>query len=89
MTVAQRIVEVLIGRLIADEQFRADFLSDPGATLVEVCARGLELSDTEIEALVETDPALWVRAAELLDPRLQKASLKTPSASQKGNTHHG
>ena len=85
---AQRIVEVLIGRLIADEQFRADFLNDPEATLVDVCAQGLELSDAEIEALVETDPALWVRAAELLDPRLQKASLKTPSAAQKERTHH-
>ena len=74
---AQRIIEMLIGRLITDEQFRGEFLDDPETTLIDLCDRGLELSKTEIAALVSTDSSLWVRAAERLDPRLQKISLKS------------
>ena len=73
---AQRIVEMLIGRLITDEQFRADFLTDPENTLLALSDRGLELSRTEIAALVNTDSTLWARTADAIDPRLQKASFK-------------
>ena len=73
---AQRIVEMLIGRLITDEQFRSEFLDNPEQTLVALSDRGLELSRTEIAALVATERVLWQQAADLIDPRLQKASLK-------------
>jgi hypothetical protein len=76
VNLAQRIVEMLIGRLITDEQFRVEFLSDPQKTLFTLCDQGLELSGTEIAALVSTDPALWERTADAIDRRLQKASLK-------------
>jgi hypothetical protein len=67
---------MLIGRLITDEQFRSEFLQDPENTLLALCDRGLELSRTEVAALVSTDPTLWARTAEAIDPRLQKVSLK-------------
>jgi hypothetical protein len=51
-----RTIEVLIGRLITDEQFRSEFLSDPGKTLLALSDRGLDLSGTEISALLSTDP---------------------------------
>jgi hypothetical protein len=73
--VAQRIVELVIGRLVTDEQFRHEFLGDPVRALIGLSDRGLELTRTEMAALVATDPELWIRAAELIDPRLQKASL--------------
>jgi hypothetical protein len=73
---AQRHVEALIGRLITDEQLRGAFLANPEATLGELCERGLELSKTEVAALVSTNRELWRKAAELLDQRLQKASLE-------------
>ena len=73
---AQRIIELLIGRLITDEQFRSEFLQDPELTLLALCERGLDLSRTEITALLNTDRTLWARTAEAIDPRLQKASLK-------------
>jgi hypothetical protein len=76
MALSQRIVEMLIGRLITDEQFRAEFLERPERTLLALCERGLELNPTEIAAIVNTDPALWARIADAIDPRLQKASLK-------------
>jgi hypothetical protein len=76
VTVAQRIVEMLIGRLITDEEFRSEFLRDPENTLSAISEHGWELSRTEIAALVNTDPSLWERAADAIDPRLQKVSLK-------------
>lgn len=74
---AQRIIEMLVGRLITDEDFRREFLRDPESTLVGLCERGLDLSKTEIAALVNTEPTLWARTADCVDPRLQKASLKS------------
>jgi hypothetical protein len=76
VTLAQRIIEILIGRLITDEEFRSEFLRDPERTLLELSDRGLELSRTEVAALVSTDPTLWATTADAIDPRLQKASLK-------------
>ena len=73
---AQRIVEMVIGRLIADEEFRARFSNDPTATLRELCDLGFDLSRTEIAALVNTNRSTWQTAADALDPRLQKASLE-------------
>jgi hypothetical protein len=73
--VAHRVIEMLIGRLITDEDFRAEFLAQPEATLVMLCELGIELSRAEIAALLNTDPGLWARTAEALDPRLQKVSL--------------
>jgi hypothetical protein len=85
---AQRIVEMLIGRLITDEQFRATFLASPERTLLKLCESGLELSRTEIAALVKTEPLMWTQAAELLDARLQKASLERNAHSRKERTRH-
>lgn len=85
---AQRHVETLIGRLITDEQLRTAFLGNPEAALREFCERGFELSTTELAALVATNRAFWQQAAELIDPRLQKASLdRNPQTQEK--EHHG
>jgi hypothetical protein len=67
---------MLIGRLITDEQFRSEFLRNPESTLAGLHELGFELSRTEIAALINTDPTLWARTADAIDPRLQKASLK-------------
>jgi hypothetical protein len=75
-TLAQRIIELLIGRLITDEDFRLEFLANPEGTLASLCESGLSLTRTEIAALVNTDPTVWARTAEALDPRLWKATLK-------------
>ena len=72
----QRSIEMVIGRLVTDEEFRQTFLSDPHLALSELLERGTHLTLAEIAALVATDAALWGRVAEQIDPRLQKASLK-------------
>ncbi|HXW08366.1 MAG TPA: Os1348 family NHLP clan protein [Vicinamibacterales bacterium] len=85
---AQRIVETLIGRLMTDEQFRAAFLANPAGTLLDLRSRGLELTETEAAALIDTDPALWTRAAEGIHPRLRKASLVNDPSSESEKEHH-
>lgn len=73
---SQRAVEHVIGRLITDEDFRRDFLASPHGFLDGLAARGCDLTAAEIGALASTDADAWQRAAEAIDPRLQKASLR-------------
>jgi hypothetical protein len=78
--VTQRNVENLIGRLLTDEDFRQTFAADPEQSLRDLLERGIHLTPLEIAALVSMDSALWRRAADEIDPRLQKARLKWPLA---------
>ena len=73
----QRCIEMVIGRLVTDEEFRQTFRSDPQVALGELLERGTHLTPAEVAALIATDSALWGRVAEQIDQRLQKASLKT------------
>ena len=75
-------VEIVIGRLLTDEAFRARFLAGPEATLQDLVDRGLELGRCEIAALVSTDRTLWAVAADTLDPRLQKIAVALPAADE-------
>jgi hypothetical protein len=77
--VTQRSIEIVIGRLLTDEEFRETFLSNPHRALGDLLERGTQLSHAEIAALVGIDATLWMRVAEQIDPRLQKASLKAPA----------
>ena len=74
-TNVHRSIEILIGRLITDEGFRHAFIRDPHIALTQAAAMGLELTASEILALVATDRTLWDRVANQVDARLQKASL--------------
>lgn len=79
---AQRSIEILIGRLITDEAFRSAFRSDAAATLTRFAECGYELTTLEMSALRATPADVWERAAERIDPRLQKASF-----SQRASIH--
>ena len=72
----QRSIEMVIGRLVTDEEFRQTFMNDPHGALGELLERGTHLSPSEIAALIATNSALWLEVAEQIDQRLQKASLK-------------
>ena len=80
---SQKAVEVVVGRLITDEPFRDEFVQDRRGTLERVRAGGLELTATELSALLETDPGLWAEAAEGVDPRLQRVALTSSIANHK------
>ena len=72
---SQRTVELIIGRLLTDEDLRHRFGKDPVQTLASLCDLGYELSHIEINALVSTDPALWPRTANHIHPSLQRCTL--------------
>jgi hypothetical protein len=72
---SQRNVEIVIGRLVTDDVFRAIFILDSAAALTQFIESGHELTPMEASAIEATDPRLWTRAAEEIDPRLQKVSL--------------
>jgi hypothetical protein len=72
--VAQRSVEILIGRLITDEAFRSAFHRNATTTLSRFTESGYELTVVETAALHATPADLWERVAEHIDPRLQKMS---------------
>jgi hypothetical protein len=74
--VSHRHVEVVIGRLVTDEEFRRRFVESPTLWLNELAEAGLELSAAELTALRQTRADAWMGLADALDPRLQKASLK-------------
>ena len=74
---SQRSIEMVVGRLVTDEEFRQTFMTDPVHALTELLEQGTHLTRAEITALVATDSELWDRVAEQVDQRLQKASLKT------------
>jgi len=73
---SQRTVQLLIGQLLTDEEARLRFLQQPLGMLAMLRAQGVELTNGEIEALVETDRAFWDSAAARLHPRLQRCSLR-------------
>jgi hypothetical protein len=72
---SQKTVQWLIGRLITDEEVRLHFLEDPPGLLNRLREEGFALTNTEIDALLQTDRAVWSQAAERIDPRLQRSSL--------------
>jgi hypothetical protein len=76
LSMSQRTVERVVGRLITDEEFRVQFMRLPQRTLAALMEQGWELTAIEIEALIETDTGLWSDGARRIDSRLQRSSLK-------------
>jgi hypothetical protein len=70
-----RTVQVIVGRLITDEEYRLKFLSDPLRVLMTLRDQGVDLTSAEIDALIRTDRTLWSDAAARIDPHLQRSSL--------------
>ena len=74
---SQKSVEIVIGRLVTDEEARESFQEDPRAAIESLRQGGLELSAIEAEALAALSGPSLEALAQALDPRLQKASLKS------------
>src|SRR3989441_6466463 len=72
----QQSVEILIGKLLTDEELREAFEQNPHGVLVWLLRQGLQLSRLEIEALKSIKPSDWSGLADTIDRRLQKASLR-------------
>ena len=74
---SQRNVELLIGRLLTDEDMRRQFMRKPSGAIEDFCRQGWELTPGEIEALTATDALMWSELASRIPSRLQRCSLRT------------
>ena len=74
---SQKTVQLIIGRLVTDEEYRVRFLGGPRAFLLALRDEGVELTRKEIDALIRTDAALWPEVADRIDPDLQRSSLRS------------
>jgi hypothetical protein len=70
-----RTVQLIVGRLVTDEEYRLDFLRDPVRALTTLRDQGVELTAAEIDALIRTDQTLWSDVAARIDKDLQRSSL--------------
>jgi hypothetical protein len=76
---SQKTVQLIIGRLLTDEELRQKFLVSPVETLSTFRDSGLELTNDEIAALTRIDRGWWTDGANRIDARLQRCCLKGPS----------
>jgi hypothetical protein len=74
---SQKTVQLLIGQIVTDEELRRRFVRQPLETLTALRDQGVELTTSEIEALVDTDRHFWNSAAARIHPRLQRCCLRT------------
>jgi hypothetical protein len=81
--VAQRSIELFIGRLVTDEEFRETFTRNPTAAVGQFVDSGLELTKVEVAALLSTRAEIWERIADQIDSRLQKVSLQSYARREK------
>src|SRR6266550_4048402 len=72
----QQSVEILIGKLLTDEELREAFQQNPQGVLVWLLRQGLQLSRLAMAALRSIKPSDLCGLAETIDRRLQKASLR-------------
>jgi hypothetical protein len=74
---SQKTVQLVIGRLLTDEDLRVSFVERPVDTLTELREQGFELTGDEIDALAQTDARTWSLLASRIHPRLQRCSLRS------------
>ena len=68
-------MQLIIGQILTDEEFRSELLERPIETLRSLRELGVELTNVEIDALAHTDRRLWLIGAEWIDARLQRCRL--------------
>jgi DNA-binding NarL/FixJ family response regulator len=65
-------VQLVIVRLITDEEFRRGFNERGSDYLAGLRERGVDLNEAEMAALLEADPRMWSTMATRIDRRLRK-----------------
>lgn len=84
---SHRNVQLVIGRLLTDEDLRQRYMRDPAQTLEELSEQGWDLTRGEIDALLQTDSHLWSRVAAKLPSRLQRCSLRSDEQAGDASTN--
>jgi hypothetical protein len=72
---SQKCVELLLGRILTDEDFRRDFFPIRDFSFAVAAAHGLELSPVERNALSTLKSSRFEFIATTLDPRILRAGI--------------
>ena len=72
-------VQLVIGKLVTDEEFRRRFESRAHESLATLCEEGIDLNDIEVAALLETDTRIWSTMANQIDGRLRPSHVSKAS----------
>jgi hypothetical protein len=80
---AHKHVQLIIGQILTDEELRGRFLNQPFETLAALRDNGFDLSKSEIDALLVTDPRLWRAGPHWVDSRLQKCHLSSSNRTER------
>ncbi len=67
---SQAAVERVLGRLVTDAEFRAEFFGEPAGVCRDY---GLELTPVELSALLQVDEQALKTLATRLDPKIVRA----------------
>jgi hypothetical protein len=73
---SQKSVQLVMGRLLTDEDLRLRFVERAYETLIDLREQGYDLTADEIDALVRSDPTVWPSMARRIHPRLKRCSLR-------------
>src|SRR2546426_8303949 len=76
----QQSVEILIGKLLTDEELREAFEQNPQGVLVWLLRQGLQLSRLEMEALQSIKPSDLNGLADMIDRRQDRKSTRLNSS---------
>lgn len=78
---SQRAVEAALGKLICDEAFRREFLTDPEGAVVRA---GFQLTQIELNSVSKIDAAAIEVLAFQIDDRIRRA--EEPAMTQLADT---
>jgi DNA-binding NarL/FixJ family response regulator len=74
-------VQLVIGKLVADDTFRQLFETRACETLARMRDQGIDLSEAEVAAFIDTNPLVWARMGSRIDPRLRPDGAGSPSSA--------
>ena len=73
-TMSQWSLQLVIGKLLTDQQFRQEFVERGRDCLAGLSERGIQLMPGEIDALVAVDSRIWARTARKMAGLLDAAA---------------
>jgi len=86
---SQRCVEMLLGKILTDEDFRRSFFPVQASSFEVAAAHGLELTPIERIALSTLRARRFDFIAQTLDPRIARSGVSGPKGAGRGASGSG
>lgn len=86
---SQKCVEMLLGKILTDEDFRRAFFPVQPSSFEVAAAHGLELTPIERSALSNLRLRRFAFIAQTLDPRISRSRASRPKGAGRGTSGTG